>query len=175
MEIILFHITHADFLVIFYSPRDFPHFDRNVMHPPDRQSWASAYLSSPEKHSPRSSSILTRSSSPSSSGSFSDLATTLDFKDSKNPYAHLPASSRSFKHGLFDGKNVSKPVVLGVCAMDIKARSKAMREILTRLVERTRGAIEVKVFGDKVILDEGTLLALLCVWHFLFAYAIQRC
>lgn len=38
--------------------------------------------------------------------------------------------------------------------MDIKARSKAMREILTRLVERTRGAIEVKVFGDKVILDE---------------------
>ncbi|KJA24658.1 hypothetical protein HYPSUDRAFT_38740 [Hypholoma sublateritium FD-334 SS-4] len=38
--------------------------------------------------------------------------------------------------------------------MDIKARSKAMREILTRLVERARGAIEVKVFGDKVILDE---------------------
>ncbi|KAF9462620.1 histidine phosphatase superfamily-domain-containing protein [Collybia nuda] len=38
--------------------------------------------------------------------------------------------------------------------MDIKARSKAMREILTRLVERARGSIEVKVFGDKVILDE---------------------
>ena len=30
-----------------------------------------------------------------------------------------------------------------------------MREILTRLVERSRGGIEVKVFGDKVILDEG--------------------
>lgn len=43
--------------------------------------------------------------------------------------------------------------------MDIKARSKAMREILTRLVERARGAIEVKVFGDKVILDEGKLKA----------------
>lgn len=40
--------------------------------------------------------------------------------------------------------------------MDVKARSKAMREILTRLVERARGAIDVKVFGDKVILDEGT-------------------
>jgi hypothetical protein len=50
-----------------------------------------------------------------------------------------------------------KPVILGVCAMDVKARSKAMREILTRLVERGRGSIEVKVFGDKVILDEGAL------------------
>ena len=39
--------------------------------------------------------------------------------------------------------------------MDIKARSKAMREILTRLVDRSRGTVEVKVFGDKVILDEG--------------------
>ncbi|KAI4523191.1 hypothetical protein K523DRAFT_239570 [Schizophyllum commune Tattone D] len=47
-----------------------------------------------------------------------------------------------------------KPIVLGVCAMDVKARSKAMTEILTRLVQRSRGAIEVKVFGDKVILDE---------------------
>jgi inositol hexakisphosphate/diphosphoinositol-pentakisphosphate kinase len=37
--------------------------------------------------------------------------------------------------------------------MDVKARSKAMREILTRLVDRAR--VEVKVFGDKVILDEG--------------------
>ncbi|KAG8995548.1 hypothetical protein FRB90_000144 [Tulasnella sp. 427] len=46
------------------------------------------------------------------------------------------------------------PVIVGVCAMDIKARSKAMREILTRLVARGRGNIEVKVFGDKVILDE---------------------
>ncbi|KIJ56779.1 hypothetical protein M422DRAFT_238381 [Sphaerobolus stellatus SS14] len=38
--------------------------------------------------------------------------------------------------------------------MDVKARSKAMREILTRIRDRSRGAIEVKVFGDKVILDE---------------------
>ncbi|KAF9568920.1 cortical actin cytoskeleton protein asp1 [Agrocybe pediades] len=93
------------------------------------------HLHSPEKPSPRSSSILTRSSSPSSNGSYSDLALTLDSRDSK--YV----------------QNQQK-VVLGVCAMDIKARSKAMREILTRLVERARGSIEVKVFGDKVILDE---------------------
>lgn len=43
--------------------------------------------------------------------------------------------------------------------MDIKARSKAMREILTRLRERAKGAIEVKVFGDKVILDEGPFVS----------------
>ncbi|KAH8830781.1 histidine phosphatase superfamily-domain-containing protein [Flagelloscypha sp. PMI_526] len=43
-------------------------------------------------------------------------------------------------------------LVLGVCAMDIKARSKAMTEILTRI--KSRGRVEVKVFGDKVILDE---------------------
>jgi len=46
--------------------------------------------------------------------------------------------------------------------MDVKARSKAMREILTRLVDRARGAVELKVFGDKVILDEGEPRFLTC-------------
>jgi inositol-hexakisphosphate/diphosphoinositol-pentakisphosphate 1-kinase len=41
--------------------------------------------------------------------------------------------------------------------MDIKARSKPMREVLTRIVELSRGAIEVKIFGDNVILDEGAV------------------
>ncbi|KAE9410495.1 cortical actin cytoskeleton protein asp1 [Gymnopus androsaceus JB14] len=73
-------------------------------------------------------SLLTRSSSPSSIGS--------DAFQEVGPLQTLA------------------PVVLGVCAMDIKARSRAMREILIRIVERSRGTIEVKVFGDKVILDE---------------------
>ncbi|KAG5350656.1 hypothetical protein C0989_009936 [Termitomyces sp. Mn162] len=95
----------------------------------------SRYLYSPEKPSTRSSSTLTRSSSPSSTGSHSELSsTTLDL---------------ATKNG-----RPQKSILLGVCAMDVKARSKAMREILTRLVERARGSIEVKVFGDKVILDE---------------------
>lgn len=46
-------------------------------------------------------------------------------------------------------------VTLGVCAMDVKARSKAMREILTRLVEMENGGVEVKIFGDVVILEES--------------------
>lgn len=62
-----------------------------------------------------------------------------------------------------------KKVILGVCAMDIKARSKAMREILTRLVERGRGAIEIRIFGDKVILDEGVFEI-----HFWVAQELKR-
>lgn len=43
--------------------------------------------------------------------------------------------------------------LIGVCALDVKARSKASRNILTRL--QSHGDFEVVVFGDKVILDEG--------------------
>ncbi|KAJ4481517.1 cortical actin cytoskeleton protein asp1 [Lentinula edodes] len=96
----------------------------------DRQSRISNFFtSSSERPSPRSSSLITRSSSPSSIGS----------------------------HDAFQEIGPSQPVapvILGVCAMDVKARSRAMREILIRIVERSRGTIEVKVFGDKVILDE---------------------
>jgi hypothetical protein len=52
----------------------------------------------------------------------------------------------------------AKAIVIGVCAMDIKARSRAMQEILTRVVDRGGQLVEVKVFGDKVILDEGTVV-----------------
>lgn len=71
-----------------------------------------------------------------------------------SPLLPTSQSSSSFSSLGVEEPEEEEPVILGVCAMDVKARSKAMREILTRLVEIEKNKVQVKIFGDVVILEE---------------------
>jgi len=98
-----------------------------------------------------------QSLAPSAKNDTTELALPMRGSRSTNPRS-VSSSRRlsttgSSKNDSAGSENKMSLGRIGVCALDVKARSRPSRQILTRL--QGDGDFEVIVFGDKAILDES--------------------
>ncbi|KAK4986201.1 inositol hexakisphosphate and diphosphoinositol-pentakisphosphate kinase [Elasticomyces elasticus] len=72
--------------------------------------------------------------------------------NSGSPSARVSPSTDRGSEGIREIEKTSSIGIIGVCALDNKARSKPSRNILNKLMQQ---GFEVIIFGDKIILDES--------------------
>jgi hypothetical protein len=74
-----------------------------------------------------------------------------DSSDTSSLASSPPGTPQHGSSSLF----IERKVVLGICALERKARSKPMAQIIEYVVEITRGMVQVIYFEESMILKEG--------------------
>ncbi|KIW85200.1 hypothetical protein Z517_00590 [Fonsecaea pedrosoi CBS 271.37] len=140
-----------------------PAFNPSVPNPSDLVSNTSSQIASPTTYAAKSDMALPAATIGQSSGTTgiagkSDGAdTAFPARPPRIPHPRSASGRRlstagSSRNESINSENKTPVGRIGVCALDVKARSRPSRQILTRL--QGEGEFEVIVFGDKAILDE---------------------